>query len=143
VRLLILGPNQRRNFNWGHQLFRDEFQRHSDAVYYGYGFEHKGEPSVQKIIDELGPFDAVTIGDQKYCGMYNSMADLKIPTLLFLVDYLDRNAASYEPFIRKHHPDVVFLRSSYCPLWFLIPDFLRICLQAISPSSRITFGFTA
>ena len=38
MRILLLNPNQIERYNWGHQLFKNEFAKHHDVVYYGRGF---------------------------------------------------------------------------------------------------------
>jgi hypothetical protein len=116
VRLLVIAPNQSRKWNWGHQHLRDEFGRHCEVVYYGAGYPDRGEKDISKVLDKLGPFDAILSWDQTYCGYYDSIKDLPIVKVVFLVDYVPSvgKADKVDEFVRKHEFDLAFLRSSYC-----------------------------
>lgn len=116
MKLLVIAPNQSRKWNWGHQHLRDEFGRHCEVVYYGAGYPDRGEKNISKVLDKLGPFDAILSWDQTYCGYYDSIKDLPIVKVVFLVDYVPSvgKADKVDEFVRKHEFDLAFLRSSYC-----------------------------
>lgn len=82
-------------------------------VFHGEGFPSHEEVNIQKIIDNRGPFDYVFSWGYKYCNMYEPMTNLKIPLVVFMVDYLPRNLKVENAFLNKHRPDICILRSTY------------------------------
>jgi len=112
MRLLVLSPNHISKWNFGHQLFRNELYKHADVVYHGAGFVHNSDTDIEKIIDEIGPFDAVISWSNKYCGHYESTRNLKIPVVVVIPDYFPHAIKVENAFINKHHPDLVIVRST-------------------------------
>lgn len=111
MRLLILSPNHKEKWNPEQHLFRMEFAQHAGVLFHGDRWHHSKETNVQKIIDKLGPFDAVFCWGPKYNKQYKSMKDIKIPVIIFYTDYFPHTVNVKNNFINFHEPDMVVVRS--------------------------------
>ena len=99
MRILLLNPNQIRRYNWGHQLFKNEFAKHHSVVYYGKGFTgFDSELTVPQILGKLSkhkkrhksykPFDIILTYDMKYSESFKGLGEIKdIPKVHIQVDY--------------------------------------------------------
>jgi len=113
MRILFLNPNQIKRYNWGHQLFKNEFAKHHDVVYYGKGFTgFNPKLAVPQIIKDLSKrkkkhkghkshksFDIILTYDMKYSESFKGLGVITdIPKVHIQVDYKTKSDMS---FIRK------------------------------------------
>ena len=92
MKILFLCPTGIHKRNWGHQLFRNEFGRQHDVVYYGRGFKgcNRSMMNAQDIINNRcknkKPDIIMTYGAQ--CKEYTGIKQVKdVIKVHFLMDY--------------------------------------------------------
>ena len=94
MKILILGSNQIRRYNWGHELFKLEIARQHDARFYGDTYAHwaKDKLSIQDII-ELLDFepDLIFTYMGKYCKWVKGLDKVRIPKVHNVIDYFSWN----------------------------------------------------
>lgn len=79
MNILFLNPNQIRAHNWGHQLFKNEFAKHHNVVYYGKGFPNfNPKLTVPQLIERTKiPFDIILTYQIKYCKDFKGLGKIK------------------------------------------------------------------
>jgi len=90
MRILLLNPNQIERYNWGHQLFKNEFGRQHDVVYYGQGFSgFDPKLTVPQILKKLNkPFDIILTYEIKYSRNFKGLGTItNIPKVHIQIDY--------------------------------------------------------
>lgn len=89
MKILLLSPDQRNRYNWGHQLFRDEIGKHHNVTYYGDGFPNfNSEIGVPKIIKKLGKPDIILTYGLRYTLPFKELSKITdIPKIHISVDY--------------------------------------------------------
>jgi len=113
MRILILHPNASNAYSWQLGTFREEVGRQHDAVYYGAGYQNRGEFNVPAIVEQLGPFDCILLGDYKYCGQYYGLDEIKNSIkVVSVTDYFPRNFAPVNNFINLHKPHLVLFKNT-------------------------------
>jgi len=109
MKILLLSPNQIKRRNWTHQLFRNEFAKHHDVLYYGDGFpDYVPEKPIPEIVKEKGPFDLIFTYGLKYTEPFIGIGDCNIPKIHIAVDYFPAKIAGN--FERSHK---LFNRDKY------------------------------
>jgi hypothetical protein len=111
MKVLILGSNQGRRYNWGHQHFKDEIARQHDVQFYGEG--HNGWrlslAHIDDILEELRFYpDLIFSYMGKYCKWMKGLDDVGIPKAHFVVDYFPWNYSIEDTFIDETRPGLVF-----------------------------------
>jgi hypothetical protein len=111
VKILILGANQRKRYNWGHQLFKDEIARQHNVRFYGEG-HHAWDPKDRDIRSilrrlEFNP-DMILSYMGKYCRWIEGMERLDIPKSHIIIDYFRHNYDEEDDFIKATKQDLVF-----------------------------------
>lgn len=90
MRILLLNPNQITKYNWGHQLFKNEFAKHHDVTYYGQGFPgFNPKLAVPKILKKLNkPFDVIFTYETKYSRYFEGLGEItNTPKVHIQIDY--------------------------------------------------------
>jgi len=90
MRILLLNPNQIERYNWGHQLFKNEFAKHHNVVYYGRGFAgFDPELTVPQILRKLNkPFDIISTYEIKHSASFKGLGEITdIPKVHIQIDY--------------------------------------------------------
>ena len=90
MRILLLNPNQIKRYNWGHQLFKNEFAKQHDVTYYGEGFaEFDPKLTVPQILKKLDkPFDIILTYEVKYSRFFEGLGEITdIPKVHIQIDY--------------------------------------------------------
>ena len=90
MRILLLNPNQISRYNWGHQLFKNEFGRQHSVVYYGQGFPgFNPKLTVPQILTKLNkPFDIILTYEIKYGRFFKGLGEItNIPKVHNQIDY--------------------------------------------------------
>ena len=106
MKILLLSPDQRKRYNWCHQLFRDELGRHHDVTYYGDGFpNYNPDIGVPKLIKKLGRPDIILTYGLKYTLPFKGLGKIKdIPKVHIVVDYFPPHSGGYKgSWIRQHN----------------------------------------
>jgi len=118
MKILILSPDQSRNYNRGHQLFRDEIARQHKVVFYGSGYGRYNPERVDisaillSLWIELGfcPDLILTYG-LKYSLPFKGLGRVKdIAKIHILVDYHPWRIDKQDEFLRENKYDMVFTR---------------------------------
>jgi len=129
MRILLLNPNRIHRHNWGHQLFKNEFAKHHNVVYYGQGFAgFNSELTVPKILKKLNkPFDIIFTYDMKHSASFKGLGEITdIPKVHIQVDYKTKRQLEV-PLPRKFRN-----RSSF---------YRNFCKQANKNKYDIIFAF--
>jgi len=96
----MLSPNQINRYNWTHQLFRNEFSKHHDVVYYGDGFpNYIPEKPISELIKEYdNKFDLIITYGLKYTLPFKGLGEITdIPKAHIAVDYFPKaTSGTYE-----------------------------------------------
>ena len=94
MRILILNPNHIRRFNWGHQLFKNEFGQQHDVVYYGKGFAGYNENiPIPKLLAKIKKktkkkFDLIITYETKWIRDFKGLENVNIPKAHIVIDYV-------------------------------------------------------
>jgi spore maturation protein CgeB len=111
MRVLLLGTNQESRYNSGHQLFKNEVARQTNARFYGPGhkFWDPSRAHINQILRvlEFQP-DVVLTYMGKYCKWVVGLDEIKLPKAHIVVDYFPWNFKDEDSFITASKPDVVF-----------------------------------
>jgi spore maturation protein CgeB len=108
----MLGPNQIKRYNWGHQLFRNEIGRQHDVVYYGTGFpKYDAKLSAKDIIKKhckRKPDIILTYG-WRYTLPFVGISEVDdVLKIHIAVDYVS-NPPKYNKLLQKHGGyDIIF-----------------------------------
>lgn len=113
MNILFLNPNQIGKRNWGHQLFKNEFAKHHNVVYYGKGFPNfNSKLTVPQIIKRAEvPFDMILTYQIKYCVDFLGLGEIKnIPKVHIQVDFKGRKRRKMRlRLFRRNKYDVIFV----------------------------------
>ena len=110
MKVLILGTNQGKRYNFGHELFKREIARQSNARFYGKGYKfwQQGRVDIHSIMRILGFRPDVIVSYMgKYCKWVEGLKDVTIPKVHIVIDYFPWNYAVEDDFIHKHKVDLV------------------------------------
>ena len=122
MKILLLNPNYIRRHNWGHQLFKNEFDRQHEVTYFGKGYKgFKPSLTVPQILKRLKiRFDLILTYESKYSRHFQGLGDITdIPKALIQIDYA-LGIDNYKGFakieninqlINANKPDVMFATS--------------------------------
>jgi hypothetical protein len=103
------------NYNWGHQLFKNELGRQHDVFYYGRRFK-KFNPdlSVKKLIDRSSRnFDLILTYEAKYSRFFKGLKNItNIPKVHIQVDYSDPTKG-WAGFSTRDNVDKFLLNNKY------------------------------
>ena len=123
--ILILGPDQNKKWNWGHQHFRNAIARHEkvNAVFYGSGFEFGFGWDVVNILEEYGWegnwFDVIILEGPKYAGPFQRLDEVKdILKVCLCVDYTGDRVGIYNDWMNRCKADIAVFHNH-----FLVDDF--------------------
>jgi hypothetical protein len=118
MKILLLSPDQISNYNWGHQLFRNELNNHAQVFYYGPGYDtYDPVLNVQGVINRYGfkPDLILTYG-LRYSLEFEGLDEVTIPKAHIIIDFFpargdykgswDRSVA----FFKKNKYDIYFTR---------------------------------
>lgn len=120
MKLLLLSPNQINRYNWGHQLFRNEINKHIKVINYGSGFpNYDPKKTPMDIFQDFPDVDWVLT----YCYRYtmNEFGHFNVPKHMkrahILVDYFPAHESGYQgsweiykEFLNISRFDVLFVR---------------------------------
>lgn len=110
MKILILSPNQINNYNWSHQLFRNEIGKQHDVEYYGDGYpDYIPNKPITEVVKEKGYFDIILTYGLRYTEPFIGIGDVTdIPKVHISVDYFpDSTGGTYD---RNHR---LFNRDKY------------------------------
>lgn len=122
MKILLLNPNYIKRYNWGHQLFKNEFVRHHEVTYYGPDYVgYDKSLSVPEILKNLNiDFDLILTYEAKYSRFFKGLGNIShIPKAHIQIDYA-LNFDKYKGFadvkninalITKNKPDIIFTTS--------------------------------
>jgi glycosyltransferase involved in cell wall biosynthesis len=127
MNILIINPNQIQRFNWGHQLFKNEFTKHYNVTFYGEGFKgYKKKLSIPNYLEKMKRkgkgFDLIITYESKWTKTYEGIEEIKnIPKAHIVSDYIKpepqivkafSNWENVDNHLRKIKPDVIFVRTT-------------------------------
>jgi len=113
LKILILSPNQISRYNWGHQLFRNEIGRQSEAFYWGNGYPDFDEKlTVSEVITKFCPWvpDVILTYGWRYSAGFEGLDKIKkIAKVHITVDYgRPVGIPRQNKFFKKNNYDLVF-----------------------------------
>jgi len=113
MKILMLSPNQISRYNWGHQLFRDEFGRQTPTKYYGNGFlGFNSKLTVQQIIRNHCDWkpDLIMTYGWRYSKDFKGLGKINdIPKVHITVDYgRPEGIPIQNAFFKQNKYDLVF-----------------------------------
>lgn len=121
MKILLLSPNQIHRKNWTHQLFRNEFSKHHNVLYYGEGYPNyiPGKP-IPEVIKGIN-FDLILTYGLRYTEPFIGIGDIKnIPKAHIAVDYFpNATGGTYE---RNHK---LFERDKYDIYFGVVGDIVK------------------
>lgn len=109
MRILILGANQGKRYNRGHQLFKDKIALQHDVRFYGEGHEFWSSNKVDicQILEVLQfQPDVILTYMGKYCKWVKGLSEIKIPKVHVVIDYFPWNYEVEDSFIRSNKVDL-------------------------------------
>jgi len=111
MKILILGANQEKRYNRGHQFFKDAIAFRHDVRFYGEGHEFWSTDRLD-IHEILGVLqyqpDVILSYMGKYCKWVKGLASIKTPKVHVVVDYFPWNYEVEDSFIRDNKVDLTF-----------------------------------
>jgi hypothetical protein len=110
MKMLILGADQSKRHNWGHQLFKDEIARQHDVEFYGEGFPawSFGLTDIEAIIDFFGFYpDLIFSYMGKYCKWITGLDRIPIPKVHHVIDYFPWNYSVEDDYLDANQIDLV------------------------------------
>lgn len=122
MKILFLSPNQILRKNWTHQLFRNEFSKHHNVVYYGEGYSNYiPNKSVPEIIKQYCGFDLIITYGLRYTEPFIGIGEVNnIPKAHIAVDYFpNATGGTYE---RNHN---LFNRDKYDIYFGVVGDIVK------------------
>lgn len=122
MRILLLSPDQCKNYNWTHSLFRKEIGRQHDVVYYGKGYpNYVFDKPIPEVLKDHKPFDIILTYGLKYTEPFIGIGDvIDIPKVHISVDYFpDSTSGTYE---RNHD---LFRRDGYNLYFGVVGNIVR------------------
>ena len=117
MRILLLSPDQRARYNWGHQLFRDSIKNFHDVTYYGAGFpNYNAALTVPQIIKSLDrePDIILTYGLRYTLPFKELIKITNIPKVHIVVDYFPKTGQYHGSWPRQHN----FFKDNKFDLYF-------------------------
>lgn len=120
MHILLLNPNLIYRHNWGHQLFKNEFGKHHDVVYYGERFPNfDPNLSVPQILEKIGkPFDLILTYEIKWSRFFKGLDEITdIPKAHIQVDYAKATKQwsgfarheNTDKYLKYNKPDLIFV----------------------------------
>ena len=105
MKILILGVNQAKRYNQGHQLFKDAIALQHDVRFYGEGHEFWSLDRLD-ICEILAVLqfqpDVILTYMGKYCRWAKGLSEIRIPKVHVVVDYFPWNYGIEDSFIRNN-----------------------------------------
>lgn len=116
MRLLVLSHRMPMAHNWGHRFFREELAKQADGMLYGKGYhdDFVKRKTVPQIVEEYGPFDAISTSLCKYSRNWlRFMNKVDIPKFHFTTDYVDVKKMDeiHDNYFNSHEYTAIFARS--------------------------------
>jgi len=126
MKILILNPNHIRRFNWGHQLFKNEFSQQHEVIYYGEGFPgYRKDLSIPKYLEKIRKkkkkdFDLIITYESKWTRVFQGLEDVDVPKAHIVIDYVKPRSnfkgfsiwPNVDEHLKKIKPDIIFARTS-------------------------------
>lgn len=113
MKILILSPDQSKNYNRGHQLFREEIARQEEVTFYGLGYKgYDPEKTVPDLVKDES-FDLIMTYGLKYSLPFKGLGEVKVPKVHVVVDYHPWREQQQDEFLRKNDYALIFSRTSY------------------------------
>jgi len=109
VKILILGADQSKRYNFGHQLFKEEIARQHDVRFYGEGCAgwSPSRTDISAIMNFLNfQPDLLFSYMGKYCKWLTGMDKVRIPKVHLVIDYFPWNYEIENNFIDRCRPDM-------------------------------------
>jgi len=109
MKILILGVNQGKRYNWGHQLFKEAITLQHDVRFYGEGHEFwsPSRVNIQEILEALGfQPDVILSYMGKYCKWVKGLEEIKIPKVHIVIDYFPWNYDVEDQFLLNNKVDL-------------------------------------
>jgi spore maturation protein CgeB len=132
MRILLLNPNQISRYNWGHQLFKNEFGKQHKVVYYGQGFPGFNPGlTVPQILKQLNkPFDIILTYEIKYGRFFKGLGEItNIPKVHIQIDYKTHSEVSipkeFQGFSFHTNLDKYFHQNKYDLVFTFITTILK------------------
>jgi hypothetical protein len=84
MKILLLSPNQIHRKNWTHQLFRNEFSKHHNVVYFGEGYQGYTTRPIRDVIHSTH-YDCILTYGLKYTEPFTGLGEIlyNLPYLNF------------------------------------------------------------
>lgn len=116
MNILFLNPNQMGRHNWGHQLFKNEFAKHHNVVYYGRGFPNfDPKLTVPQVIKRMKiPFDIILTYNLKYCVDFKGLGRIEhISKVHIQIDLVGRKRRALRMMLfRRNKYDLIFVATT-------------------------------
>jgi hypothetical protein len=110
MKILVLGANQRKRFNWGHQLFKDEVARQHNVRFYGGEYDKFDlkRTDIHEILHllEFKP-DLILSYMGKYCKWIKGIRNIDTPKAHIIIDYFPWNYGDEDTYIRDNRVDLL------------------------------------
>lgn len=113
MRILMLGQNTMRRYDWGLQFFRNEIANQQDVIFYGTGhpeYERSGKHGwhVPDLLKVYAPIDVIIIEGFRYCNYFTGLNEItNVLKVCTLMDYYGVNCTAYNNFLNKNKINVV------------------------------------
>jgi spore maturation protein CgeB len=132
MKIFMFAPCTRWKYNWGNQLFRDEFARQHDVTQIGRFCKHPAGKikDVRRIVEKYGEPDLIITAGAGTCYRLKGIGLLThIPRVCYMVDYFPRNYKAQDNFLKQRKYDAVFLPAAH--------EVTRMRKQGYLPKNRI------
>jgi len=98
MKILLLSPDQINRYNWGHQLFRNDLNKHHNVIYYGDGYtDYNPNINTNQIIKKYNDADIILTYGLRYT---ESFGQFKVPKHMkrvhILVDFFPAHLGGYK-----------------------------------------------
>ena len=127
MKILLLSPNQISRYNWGHQLFRNDLNKHHTVIYYGDGYSgYNANINTDQIIKKYNDVNIILTYGLRYTepfGLFKVPKHMK--RVHILVDFFPSHPGGYKgtwdrykKFLTNTKFDLLFVRQD-CQLDYL------------------------
>lgn len=119
MKILLLAHNHSKKYNWGHHLYRREFGKYHDVIYYGSGYPgYDPKLRVPDLLQKFGKPDFILTDGLRYTLQFEGLGEVKdVPKVHQIVDYFPPHLSGYRgswirqhEFFRKNKFDLFFVR---------------------------------
>jgi len=98
MKILLLSPNQINRYNWGHQLFRNDLNKHHNVIYYGDGYAgYDTNIDTNQIIKKHNDTNIILTYGLRYTIPFGKF---KVPSNMkrvhVLVDFFPKHSGGYK-----------------------------------------------